>query len=63
MTAYLENVLTLPEYQEAKNKLVVEKQRPERQIDVLGTSFSKSVRTSHKFPKRLQGSQYFGKQH
>ena len=36
MTAYLENALTLPEYQETKNKLVAEKHTLKEKIDACG---------------------------
>ena len=36
MTAYLENALTLPEYQETKNKLVAEKHTLKEKIDAFG---------------------------
>jgi hypothetical protein len=36
MTAYLENALTLPEYQEAKNKLITEKQVLKDKLEAFG---------------------------
>ena len=53
MTAYLENALTLEEYQIAKNKLITEKQVLKDKLAAFGRNLDQSVRTGDKFPKRL----------
>ena len=45
MTAYLENALTLAEYQNAKNKLVTEKHALKDKLASLAASLDDSVRT------------------
>ncbi len=63
MTAYLENALTLPEYQSAKNKLVTEKQILKDKIASFGRVSTSRFEPVINFLKDCKASHYFGKEH